>query len=58
MSLQNPEREPKDENDFLLEDQQLSFLQVGLSLWVSKFATGDTVTIDGHGQAFSKYWKY
>ena len=55
MSLQNLKREPRDEDDFLLEDQQQSFLQVGLMLWVSKFATGGTVTTDGHDQAFSKY---
>ena len=45
MSLQYLKNEVKDEVDLLYADKRQSFLQ------------GDTITIDGHDLAFSKYSK-
>ena len=53
MSLQYPKKEAKDEVEFLHADKHQSFLQFENQ----RFLQGNTIIIDGHYQAFSKYSK-
>ena len=51
ISLQYLKKEVRDEVDFFHADKRLKFPEH------QGFLQGDTVIIDGHGQAFSKYSK-
>ena len=58
MALQYLKKEVRDEIGFLHADKYQSFLQVDFNFLDIKVPAGcDTIIIDGHDQAFSKYSK-